>query len=143
MNWHICHKKKLYFLFVFLTYLLVFLLKFRSGELIGCVIWFSIQWVPTLHTFYTLLPQKQEILEKTWCWCHHHVFSGISCFWSSGVHKKYVVWVLIGCEIKFHIQPTLPIEICVKTQGDMSKIRTQKVVFFFFLPKLINIILLF
>ena len=28
--------KKLLFLFVFLTYLPVFLLKFRSGELVGC-----------------------------------------------------------------------------------------------------------
>ena len=43
--------KKLLFLFVFLTYLLVFLLKFRSGELIGCGIKFRIQQVPTRHTF--------------------------------------------------------------------------------------------
>ena len=38
-------------LFVFLTYLLVFLLKFRSGELVGCGIKFRIQRVPTRHTF--------------------------------------------------------------------------------------------
>jgi len=44
-------KKKTTFLFVFLTYLLVFLLKFRSGELIGCRIQFFIQRVPTRHTF--------------------------------------------------------------------------------------------
>ena len=31
--------------------------------------------------------------------CHHHVFSGISCFWGSGVRKKYAEWVLIGCGI--------------------------------------------
>ena len=43
--------KKLLFLFVFLTYLLMFLLKFRSGELIECRIKFHIQRVPTRHTF--------------------------------------------------------------------------------------------
>ena len=39
------------FLFVFLTYIPMFLLKFRSGELIGCRIKLRIQRVPTLHTF--------------------------------------------------------------------------------------------
>ena len=43
--------KKLLFLFVFSTYLLVFLLKFQSGELTGCEIKFRIQRVPTRHTF--------------------------------------------------------------------------------------------
>ena len=65
------------------------------------------------------------------------IFGGI------GVHQKYAVWVLVGCRIKFCIQRALPLGIRVKTQGDMSKIRTQKVVFFFLPPKLINIILLF
>ena len=65
-----------------------------------------------------------------WWWCHHHIFSSISCFWGSGVHKKYAVWVLVGWRIKFHIQRALLIEIWVKTQGDMSKIRTQKSSFF-------------
>ena len=85
------------------------------------------------HTAYfwrTLLTQKQELPEKTWWWHHHHVFSGISCFWGSGVHQKYAVWVLVGCRIKLRIQRALPIEIWVKTQGDMSKIQTKKVVFF-------------
>ena len=98
------------------------------------------------HTAYfwrTPLPQKQEIPEKMWWWHHHHVFSGISCFWGSGVHQKYAVWVLVGCGIKFHIQRAIPIKIWVKTQGDMLKIRIQKVFFFFLPPKLINIILLF
>ena len=97
----------------------------------------------TAYFWWTLLPQKQEIPKKTWWWCHYHVFSGISCFWGKGVCQKYVVCVLIGCGIKFCIQRALPIKIWVKTQGDMSKIRTQKVVFFLFPPKLINIILLF
>ena len=84
----------------------------------------------TAYFWWTLLPQKQEIPEKMWWWHHHHVFSGISYFWGSGVHQKYAVWVLVGCEIKFHIQWALTLGIWVKTQGDMSKIRTQKVIFF-------------
>ena len=43
--------KKLLFLFIFSTYLFVFLLKFRVGGLVGCKIKFRIQGVPTLHTF--------------------------------------------------------------------------------------------
>ena len=57
-------------------------------------------------------------------------FPGISCFWGRGVRKKYAMWVLVGCGIKFRIQRALPIEIWVKTQGDMSKIRTEKSSFF-------------
>ena len=58
-------------------------------------------------------------------------FSGIYYFWGSGVRQKYAVWVIVGYKIKFRIQRALPIEIGVKTQGDMSKIRTKKVVVFF------------
>ena len=70
MNWHICHKRKLLFLFVFSTYLHVFLLKFQAGE-------------------------------------------------------------LVGCGIKFCIQRALPLEIWVKKQTYMSKIRAKKVVLFY------------
>ena len=66
-----------------------------------------------------------------WWWCYHHIFSGISCFWGSRVSQKYALWVLVGCEIKFHIQQALPPEIWVKTQGYMLKIRTKKLVFFY------------
>ena len=40
---------------------------------------------------------------------HNYVFSGISCFWGSGVRQKYAMWVLVGCGIKFRIQRALPI----------------------------------
>ena len=85
------------------------------------------------YFLWTSLPQKQEMPEKTWWWCHYHIFSCISYFWGSEVRQEYAVWVLVGCRIKFCIQRALLIEIWVKTQGDMSKIRTQKVVFYFFL----------
>ena len=65
MNWHIFHKRKLLFLFVFLPYLLMFLVKFKVGELIGCGIKLHIQWVPTLHTFYrTRYPKNKKYLKK-------------------------------------------------------------------------------
>ena len=58
-------KKKLLFLFVFSTYLIVLLIKFRSGELIGCGTWFHIQRVPTLHTFdRPHYPKKKKYLKK-------------------------------------------------------------------------------
>ena len=58
-------KKKTTFLFVFLTYLPVFLVKFQSGELVGCGIKFCIQRVRTQHTFDgPHYPKKQEIREK-------------------------------------------------------------------------------
>ena len=57
--------KKLLFLFVFSTYLPVFLLKFRSGELIGWGIYFGIQQVPTQHTFDgPLYPKNKKYLKK-------------------------------------------------------------------------------
>ena len=90
------------------------------------------------HTAYfwrTLLPQKQERPEKMWWWCHHHVFLGISYFWGSRVHQKYAMWVLVGCVIKFRIQQAL-LPVWVKTQGDISKIRTKKV--FVFNGKYVN-----
>ena len=43
--------KKTTFLFVFSTYLPMFLIKFRAGELIGWEIEFRIQRVYTLHIF--------------------------------------------------------------------------------------------
>ena len=113
--------KKTNFLFVFLTYLPVFLLKFQSGELLGCGIKLHIQWVPARHTFDgPCYPKNKKYLKK-----------------------RDDDWVLIGCEIKFRIQRALPLGIWVKTQEDMSKIRTKKVVFSILPPKLITIILLF
>ena len=52
-------------MFVFLTYLPVFLLKFRSGEIIGCRIKFHIQRVPTRHTFDgPHYPKNKKYLKK-------------------------------------------------------------------------------
>ena len=57
--------KKTTFLFVFSSYLPVFLLKFRSGELVGCRIKFHIQPVPTRHTFdRPRYPKNKKYLKK-------------------------------------------------------------------------------
>ena len=57
--------KRTTFMFLFLTYLLVLLLKFRSGELIGCRIKFCIRRVPTLHTFDgPRYPKNNKYLKK-------------------------------------------------------------------------------
>ena len=108
-------RKKLLFVFVFSTYLRVFLLKFQLGELVGYGIWFRIQRVPTMHTFDgPRYPKNKKYMKK----CDDDIiitfFSGISCFWGSGVRQKYEVWVLVGCGIKFRIQRALPIEIFSK-----------------------------
>ena len=88
--------KKTTFLFVFFTYLPVFLLKFRSRELVGCGIKFCIQQVPTRHTFdRPCYPKNKKYLKKR----DDDVFSGISCFWGRGFHQKYAEWVLVGCGI--------------------------------------------
>ena len=57
--------KKTTFLFVFFKYLPVFLLKFRSGELVGCRIKFCIRRVPSRHTFDgPRYPKNKKYLKK-------------------------------------------------------------------------------
>ena len=126
-------KKKTTFLFVFLTYLPVFLLQFQWRELVGCRIKFCIQRVPTQYTFDEPFTPKNNKFLKNVMMMSSSLFLGISYFWGRGVRKKYAKWVFIGFRIKFCIQWALPIEIWVKAQGDMSKIQTKKVVFLWYL----------
>ena len=127
------HKKTTFFVLIFDISPCVFT-QISLGR--ACWMW---HWIPHLmSTLSALLPQKQEIPEKMWWWCHHHVFLGISCFWSSRVRQKYVVWLL-------HIlHPTsAPARNLSKNTGRFVENTNKKVVFFFIPPKLINIILLF
>ena len=117
----IMKKTKLLFLFVFSTYLLVFFLKFRSGELIGCRIKFCIQRVPTWHTFDGPCYPKTRNTWKNVMMTSSHFFS-FFLFLGSRVHQKYAVWALVGCRNKFHIQWSLSLEMWVKIVGDMLKI---------------------
>ena len=65
INLGIGNIKKTTLLFVFSTYLPIFLLKFWSRELPECEIKFCIQWVPTQNTFYgPLYPKNKKYLRK-------------------------------------------------------------------------------
>ena len=58
-------KNNYFFKIVFSTYFLVFLLKFRLGEIVGWKIKLVIQWVPTLHTFDgPSYPKNKKYLKK-------------------------------------------------------------------------------
>ena len=79
-------RKKLLFVFVFSTYLHVFLHKFRLGELVGRGIKLCIQRVPTRHTFDgPRYPKNKKYLKK-----HDD---------GSTVRQKYAEWELVGCII--------------------------------------------
>ena len=91
-------------MFVFSTYLPVFLLKFWSGELFGCRIWFCIQQVPTLHTFDGYHYPKKRNTWKNVMMMSSSCFLGISCFWGRRVRQNYVVWELVWFGIKLCIQ---------------------------------------
>ena len=58
-------------------------------------------------------------------WVNHKGWIDIFVIKENYFFCSYAVWVIIGCGIKFHIQRALPFRIWVKTQGDMSKIRTK------------------
>ena len=89
-------RKKTTFLFVLWTYLLAFLLKFQSGELVGCGIKLRIQKVPTQHTFdRPCYPKNKKYLKNVMMMSSSH-FLGISSFWGSEARQKYDEWVLVG-----------------------------------------------
>ena len=141
INLGTCIIKKTTFLFVFLTYLHVFLLKFRSGELVGCGIKFHIQRVPTQHTFDgPLYPQNKKYLKK----CDDDVtfFQIFLVFCAAGTKKVCRVgtrrmWSLI-------LHPTSSPDLNLsKNMGTYVENTNKKGVFFFSSSKLINIILLF
>ena len=80
-------KKNTTFLFVFSTYLPVFILKFKSGELVGCGIKFCIQWVPTQHTFDgPRYPKNKKYLKK---WNDDIIISFFQVFLIFGVPSGY------------------------------------------------------
>ena len=62
---------------------------------------------------------------KTWWWCHHHVFHVFLVFGVEWFAKSISSGYSLDADFNY-IQQALPIEIWVKTQGNMSKIRTKK-----------------
>ena len=81
--------KKLFFLFVFSTYLPMFLLKFRSRELVGSGIKFHIKRVPTLHTFDgPRYPKNKKVLKKRDDDVIITFFQAFLVFWVAGSIKS-------------------------------------------------------
>ena len=110
--------KKTTFLFVFSTYLLMFLLKFRLRKLVRCRIKFHVQRVPTRNTFDRChYPKNKKYLKNVmmmssscffkyflflgyrgpskvcrvgthWMRNHHHIFRVFLVFWVAGSIKS-------------------------------------------------------
>ena len=78
------------FLFVFLTYLPMFSLKFRSRELVGCGIKFCIQRVSTWHTFQSPHYHKNNKYLKNVILTSSSCFFKYSLFLGSRAHQNYV-----------------------------------------------------
>ena len=137
-------------MFVFLTYLPVFLLKFRLGELVGCKIWFRIQRVPTMHTFDgPRYPKNKKYLKK----CDDDIivtfFQVFLVFGVEGSTKSMPSGYSLDAELIPHPTSLIPIEIC-KTTGRYVENTNKKVDFFFSSSKInkyyfiiLTIILLF
>ena len=130
MNWHICHKRKLLFCLYFRHISLCFYSNFDQERSLDA----EYDFASNKYPFYILLMDtstpkgintwKNVMMMSSSCFFRYLLFLGYR------VCQKYAMWVLVGFIIKFHIQRYLLIKIWVKTQEDMSKIQTQKIVFF-------------
>ena len=93
--------KKTTFLFVFSTYLSVFYSNFeREGSLdeeLNFAYSASKEYPHCILLTDPATPKTRNTW-KTWWWCHHHVFPGISCFWGSEVRQKYAEWYSLDAE---------------------------------------------
>ena len=88
------------FLFIFSTYLPMFLLKFWAWELPRSKIKFCIQWVPTFHTFDgPLYPKNKKYLKKHDDDVINTFFQVFLVFWGIKVRQNYAEWVVVGCRI--------------------------------------------
>ena len=122
-------KKKTTFLFVFLTYLPVFLLKFRLGELVGCRIKFRIQRVPTRHTFEgPCYPKNKKYLKKR---NDDIIFSCFQVFLVFGVARS-IKSMSSGYSLVPHTTRSLDQNLS-KNTGIYVENMNKKVVFRFFL----------
>ena len=89
------------------------------------------------------------VVPKMWWWCHHHVFSGISCFWGSGAHQSMLSGTRWMRNLILHPTSSLDWNLSKITRRYVEN-TNKKVVFFLFFPKInkhyfiiLTIILLF
>ena len=125
--------KKLLFCSYFRHISLCVYSNFNRESLLDAELNFPSNYYPLDILLTDLATPKTRNTWKTWWWCHHHVFQVFLVFGVAGSVKSMQCGYSLGCRIKFCIQQALLIEIWVKTQWDMLKIRTKKVVFFIFL----------
>ena len=102
INLGIGNIKKLLFLFIFSTYLPVFSLKFRSGEIVKCIIKFYIQQVSTRHTLDgPCYPKNQKYLKK----CDDDIiitfFQVFLVFWEAGSIKSMQCGYSLDAELNY------------------------------------------
>ena len=135
--------KKTTFLFVFFTYLRVFLLKLRSGELVRSKIKLCIQRVPTLHTFDgPCYPKNKKYLKKRDDDIIITFFKVFLVFWVAGFVKIMQCGYSLDAESN-STSNELSVQNLSKNTGRYVENTNTKSSFFFLPPKLINIILLF
>ena len=96
---------------------------------------FLIQPIPTLHTSEVPTTPKNENFNKK---MYTNIFYWNFHFLVSWISHKYAMWVWLGRRIKLCIQWVPKLEIWVNREGDMSKIRSRKITFFFFPSKVYN-----
>ena len=131
MNWHICHKRKLFFCLYFWHVSLCVYSNFKREISLDVEFNSTSKEYPHCILLMDLATQKTRNTGKNMMMMSSSHFFWYFLFWGRGVCQKYAMRVLVGCGFKFHIQRYLPLEIWVKTQGDMPKIWTKRVVFFY------------
>ena len=136
-------KKKTIFLFVFSTYIPVFLLKIRVRALVECGIKFHVQRVPTLHTFDgPFYPKNKKYLKNVMmmsssCFLRYFLFLG-----QCGPSKVCSMGTRWMRDLIPHPMSSLDRNLS-KRIGIYVENTNKKVVFFILPPNLITIILLF
>ena len=144
MNWHICHKRKLLFCSYFHHISLCFYSNFeRESSLDAEFNYASNEYTNNILLMDPPTPKTRNTWKKYDDDVIITFFSGVSCFWGSGVHQKYAEWILVGCKILIPHPMSSPDWNLSKNMGRYVKNTNKKVVFSFLPPKLINIILLF
>ena len=130
-------------MFVFSTYLPMLLLKFLSGELIGCISKSNIQCIATRHTFDGPHYPKNNKYLKT---CDDDIiitfFQVFIVFGVAGLVKSMSSGYSLDANLISH-PGSSPDRNLSKNTGRYVKNTNKKVVFSFLPPKLINIFLLF
>ena len=130
-------------MFVFSTYLPVFLLKFWVVELIGCEIWFQIQRLPTLHTFdKPRYPKNKKSWKNVMMTSSSHFFQVFLIFGVAGSVKSMLSGYSLDSNLIMHPRSSSDQNLS-KNTGRYVENTSKIVVFLFSSSKLVNIILLF